>query len=951
MDHYVFHFGSGHEVTRSRLGGKGASLASLAAAGVVTPPGFVVTTEAFDAVLAQDGLRSRIEQTLRDIDPDDLAATERAGETIRRAVLGAQVPADVHRELDAAYRSLTAAYGREVPVAVRSSATAEDRADASGAGQQDTFLWVVGSGPVLDAVRRCWAGLFSSRAIVYRARHRIPSAGLSMAVVVQKMVPSRVAGVAMTLDPGDGDHSQVVIDASWGIGELLVSGEVTPDHYVVDKATLSPLRTTVSDKREELVADTRAGVLVRRQVEERRRTHRCLTPEEVSAVARLAITAEEHYGVPQDVEWAIDPELPGPDRAVLLQSRPETVWSGAPDDTPGQGRAAVAAGGTWDGTRGKRFPSPREIAAPPGAEGWERLYPYYLVFQEGLRATDERKFWFCDQQHWPKVLKPFETIGVEFSISYLGYYNNRYFLIPRAAGIECRIHHGYVYLSPVAVPAEAASARTSEFLRRAGHYYDNWDALLEQWKREVLGTIAELEQLDFAPLVDAVPFGQVESGAGPDPSDQLSDAYDRLIRLCRRSWQHHMEFLNLGYAAYLDFFEFCNHHFPGIPEAGIAAMVQGADMELFRPDDELKALAKLALALGVADPLRSTDDTDRRLAAVARAPRGQEWLTAWEEAQNPWFNFTSGNGFYGSDKYWLDHPSIPLGYIADYIDRLERGHDIDRHVDDLVAERAHITEEYCERLPPGTARDFTGKLDLARRVYPYVENHNFYIEHWTMGVFWRKVRQLSRMLHEAGFWEAPDDLLYLTRDEVRQVLFDYVSGWSAGTHAVGTAYWPEEVARRKAIVEALAGTRPEPALNEPPQHVAEPFTIMLWGATPNRMAAWLGGFESTRTVTGMTASPGTVEGVARVVTDADELRTVRDGDVLVAPIMAPSWSPVFGRIRAAVTDVGGMMSHAAIVCREYRLPAVTGTGNASTLIKTGQRIRVDGSRGIVTILD
>jgi pyruvate,water dikinase len=246
---------------------------------------------------------------------------------------------------------------------------------------------------------------------------------------------------------------------------------------------------------------------------------------------------------------------------------------------------------------------------------------------------------------------------------------------------------------------------------------------------------------------------------------------------------------------------------------------------------------------------------------------------------------------------------------------------------------------------------FQGKLGLARTVYPYVEDHNFYIEHWTMGVFWRKVRQLSRLLHSYGFWTQPDDMLYLTRDEVRPVLFDLATGWGVGADCIAPSYWPEEIERRRKIVAALETARPQPAFNTPPAEINEPFTIMLWGITTEQVQQWLGGDEDATGLKGMAASPGVVEGVARVITGPDQLDQLQQGEILVAPVTSPSWGPVFGKITATVTDIGGMMSHAAIVCREYGLPAVTGTGSASTKIKTGMRLRVDGSNGTVEILD
>jgi pyruvate,water dikinase len=247
---------------------------------------------------------------------------------------------------------------------------------------------------------------------------------------------------------------------------------------------------------------------------------------------------------------------------------------------------------------------------------------------------------------------------------------------------------------------------------------------------------------------------------------------------------------------------------------------------------------------------------------------------------------------------------------------------------------------------------FDAKLDLAATAYPYVENHNFYIEHWTMGVFWRKVRQLGAVFTAAGFWNEADDMLYLNRGEVREAIFDLVTGWAVGSEATGPHYWPAEIERRRGIIDALSTQRPQPALNTPPAEITEPFTMMLYGITTEQVQQWLGDDENAEegVITGMAASPGEVEGIARVVTHADQLGEVQQDEILVATITAPSWGPIFGRIRATVTDIGGMMSHAAIVCREYGLPAVTGTGSASTTIRTGQRIRVNGSTGRVEIL-
>ena len=600
----------------------------------------------------------------------------------------------------------------------------------------------------------------------------------------------------------------------------------------------------------------------------------------------------------------------------------------------------------------KSFPKPSEISVPEGAEGWEDLYPYFLSFRNGSGSEDE-KFWFCDSQHWPTVYKPFETIGGEFAVKCLGQYNTRHLLIPPANGIEFKIHMGYLYMSPIPVPEEQIPARVPEFERRAGHYFMNWDSLLEAWKVKVRATIAEMETLTFAPLPDMVPFDDIVQGVAKDGSEVLMENYDRLIQLCYQNWQYHFEFLNLGYLAYLDFFGFCKEVFPGIPDQAIAKMVQGVDMELFRPDDELKKLALLAIENGLQAAFDNTDDVDGTLSKVRALPGGPGWVQAYEAAQDPWFNFTVGNGFYGHDKYWIEHQDIPLGYIKDYIRRAEAGHDIMRPVEALVAERDRITDEYRDLLDGEVQAQFDAKRGLAATAYPYVENHNFYIEHWTMGVFWRKVRELGAVFAQAGFWDKAEDMLYLNRSEVRDALFDYVTAWAVGAEATGPHYWPVEIERRRKIIDALSTQRPQPALNTPPAEITEPFTMMLYGITTEQVRQWLAADEGEDdgAITGMAASPGVVEGVARVVTHADQLGEVQEGDILVATITAPSWGPIFGKIKATVTDIGGMMSHAAIVCREYALPAVTGTGKGSTTIKTGQLIRVDGNTGRVEILE
>ena len=372
---YVVWFDEFDPPLAARLGGKCTALGELTQAGLDVPPGFAVTTDAY--VAACGPLTDRLRFLLADAGGDP-AGPARASATMRDLVEGAMLPDDLRAAVAGAYADLCRRCGTEdVPVAVRSSAVGEDAPEASFAGEHDTYLWVRGTDEVLAAVRRCWASLFTERAMSYRAR-LTPAAdagdetGAAMGVAVQQMVLAEVAGVAFTLNPQNGDRSEIAIDASWGLGEAVVSGEVTPDDYLVDKVLMEITRRVVSDKAVEYRPAASGRGVARVAVPADRRAVPCLSDEQITEVARLAQRAERHYGCPQDVEWAMEADPTGGYQLFLLQSRPETVWSRRPvrpvsaDEPSGYASIAstLSAGGHGAGRRG-RLPSPLDVATPP----------------------------------------------------------------------------------------------------------------------------------------------------------------------------------------------------------------------------------------------------------------------------------------------------------------------------------------------------------------------------------------------------------------------------------------------------------------------------------------------------------------------------------------------------------------------------------------------------------
>ena len=317
---------------RPSVGGKGGSLGELTSAGIDVPPGFVVRTAAFERFILELDAEQPLRAVVEALDPSDLSAVTRASEEIRARIEASRLPEDVETEILTAHAELCG--NSEMPVAIRSSATTEDAEDASFAGLQDTYLWVIGSEQVLAMVRSCWASLYSVESITYRRKQDFPEDGVAMAVVVQTMVDARCAGVMFTRSPKTGDRSVITIEGAWGLGSAIVSGEVTPDQWVVGKITGEIPVREISDKHIQQLPRQGGGIEEVAVPEEQRKAP-CLSDAELVRLRDVALKVERHYRRPQDIEWAIDRESGA---VLLLQSRPETVWSSkeaAPVVAPG----------------------------------------------------------------------------------------------------------------------------------------------------------------------------------------------------------------------------------------------------------------------------------------------------------------------------------------------------------------------------------------------------------------------------------------------------------------------------------------------------------------------------------------------------------------------------------------------------------------------------------------
>ena len=310
------------------VGGKCASLGELLKAGIPVPPGFAVTTDAYHRFLKEGGIKDDILSLLKDIKEDDIESGESISKSIRELIEKTPVSTELEDYIGEYYRRLSKYCNfPAVPVAVRSSATAEDLPGASFAGQQDTFLWIRGIDDVIDHVLKCWSSLFTARAIAYRIRMGFPHENVAISVAVQKMVKAITAGVMFTINPTSGDASSIVIDANWGFGESVVSGEVTPDNFVVNKITLSIIKRTIAEKEILYTLNHETHSVEKQDVPVERKNEQCLLDDEVIELGKMGKLIQKHYGKAMDIEWAIDKSLPRSGQIMILQSRPETVWS------------------------------------------------------------------------------------------------------------------------------------------------------------------------------------------------------------------------------------------------------------------------------------------------------------------------------------------------------------------------------------------------------------------------------------------------------------------------------------------------------------------------------------------------------------------------------------------------------------------------------------------------
>jgi rifampicin phosphotransferase len=804
--------------------------------------------------------------------PDGFCVT---ADAYRAAAGDGTIPVALAQEIGAAYARLVGDLGPGAdpdPVAVRSSALDEDGPSASFAGQHDTFLNIVGLDALLDAIARTWRSLGAEGALAYRRAHGLPTEGLALAVLVQRLVVADASGVAFSVDPVAGRDDRIVVNAGWGLGESMVGGTVTPDTWRVDKATLETIETTLSEKARMTVAVDAGTREV--AVPTFLRARPALDPEQVREVSALARALEAEQGWPVDVEFAY-----GHGRLHLLQCRPVTSAAAAP---AAQEAAAVADG-----------PVP-EWQEPGDAErSWNRDP---MHFPEALTTLDMELFLATVQG------------GLNYGFEHYGSSNRvtlRFFW--------SRYYGSYARMELDEEAKAAARERMAQRLHPAiaglGRFWE------EEWLPEIEGHLSAWRAFDLA---------------GADDEALLVHWDDTLARL-RRLWQLHFTLVFPMSMARDGFVELFGELFDGSTKLDALACLQGLENRTLLAGRRLWALRDAADATPAARRLLRRLPPEEVVPALRTTPEANAFLAKLEGYLD---EFGRRSPIFGvSRPTQREAPAAVVKMLQDALS--QPTHDLEAHHARTAAEREGAiaaARRAIRRFPTPVRDEFERRLALALVASRIHEDHNFLIDYQAFALTREVALELGRRCTSLGVLERPDDAVHLTSGELRETLL-----------RSGALDRREVVAQRRAALEAAAAF-------DPPQRV---------GTAPDPAAAAGDDFhgrpppasDDPDTVTGTPGSAGVARGRARVVRSLDDAIGLVPGEVLVAPTTSQPWMPLFATAAALVTDTGGVLSHTAVVAREYQLPAVVGTVVGTSTLRTGMLLEVDGTAGRVRILE
>ena len=873
----------------AQCGAKADKVARMLQAGLQVPDGFCIPTAAFRCFLRTlDGSEPLLAR-LEKANPEDIRQVQQAAERVRRQLESLPIPQEVQAEILVAWRAQDSDRGW----AVRSSATAEDLLQASFAGQHDTFLNVRSESAFLNAVRGCWVSLFSDRAVLYRMRHRIPHSAVEMAILVQAMVPADVAGVLFTANPATGDPNRVVIEAAYGLGEALVGGKVCPDRLVLCRDTLRVVEQQINRKSVKIVLQEGGGVC-QRDVETGEQEQPCLSDALIQRLGEEAQAVERLFTGPQDIEWAASDG-----RVFLLQSRPitalkrqeeedRTVWSNL---AVGEVMPDVVTPLTWSVLESlmiERFMKPvlRRLDIHLDETPLFKLIAGRVYLNVGTVAQLLRSLPFMGR------IDIGEALGGHQGALGSDSPNN---LIGEESSLNLR---RLVRLLALLVWFLVHSTR------RSG------DALVAGVRRR----LDELAATDVSGMSD----------------EELAHYIPALLERCGRitgdpsMGASLLGNVGVGFGCVTAVFGLSRRWLKDEDGSLASRLISGtgdmdsaeAGLQLWRLTAWTRQHPRILQILLPPGPFAAAEI---RLQAL---PEGREFLLRWRDFMLRHGHHTRGEVDIHNPR-WSEMPDHVLGMVRGYLGLEQKADPLARQAD-LKRQRQGLLADCRRRLGnPLKWWAFNFLLHKGR--------HGLAVRENCKSEFARMVAVLRRALLEAGrrcvqkrALQARDDVFFLNHNELQVVLTGGAAFDVAGT-----------IAPRKA----------EYALNQ--SLLLPPVIVGRFDSANPRPELVAGKCEVLK---GLAVSAGVATGRARVILRADTEERVHPGEILVAPLTDPGWTPDFIPAAAIVMELGGQLTHGSILAREYGIPAVANVGSATRFIKTGQVIQVDGNRGVVTVI-
>jgi rifampicin phosphotransferase len=882
----ILPFDSPH-ATLEAAGGKGMNLARLTRAGFTVPPGFVIATDAYREFVNLNRWLPAILSGVGDLTAEDASALERASAQIHAAFSAGKMPGEMESAIRAAYAELG-----DKAVAVRSSATAEDLPDLSFAGQQDTYLNIIGAEQLLDAVIHCWSSLWTARAIGYRIRNGIEHQEAALAVIVQEMVQSDASGVLFTANPLTGLRSEAVIDATLGLGEALVAGQVEPDHYVVDTLNQRILAKTLGAKKISTRGKPGGGI---ETVEEAAEGRQALADEEILGLTELGQQVQKEYSFPQDIEWAL-----AGNKLYILQSRPITSLFPLPEES----QNPLVVWFSFSAVQGLVGPM-----TPLGIDVGRHIFAGAgKMFGTQIDAAEETVLVPAGERLWIRISDVVRhPVGSRIIGGFLG-------MIEPSAG--------KILKSLLADPRLGAGSGKMR-LSTVGRILRFALPIAGRFARNMLQPETARARLDA--VVEAH-LSAMQIGEAPD-------RFGRLMNVVTFMRERLSGVFQILLPLFIPTFV------PGIASLNMLNEISGDDrarvLEVTRALPQNVTTEMDLVLWKTATEIRADPESAEAFRSSEASALARRYLdgTLPATAQTAIASFMEKYGMRGVGEIdfgqprWREDPTPIMHTLQSYLNIDESSapdavfakgeQSAAKAVEDLAAHAHNQSGGWLkEKLVRGAARRV--RLLMGAR-----ESPKFFAIR-TMGIARTALLETGEEFVQAGTIERADDLVFLHLNELEALARGEARDWKA------------LIAERRATYERERRRRQVPRI------------LVSDGRA---FYEGLGSDTDTRDlISGSPVSPGVAEGIVHIILDPRGAQ-LAPGEILVCPGTDPAWTPLFMAAGGLITEVGGMMTHGSVVAREYGIPAVVGVHEATTRLKNGQRIRIDGTAGKIILLE